>query len=96
MERALGRDIPAGTQMCVWPRPRAPVQHGVLGEPAEATSEEGRRHVCSARVGVPAHARRDRSGYFFQSVGPAGSHGFHVDLAIDRQWYLELRELGSV
>ena len=35
-------------------------------------------------------------GFFFQSVGPAGSHGFHVDLAVDRQWYLELRELGSV
>ena len=35
-------------------------------------------------------------GFFFQSVGPTGSPGFHVDLAIDRQWYLELRALGSV
>jgi hypothetical protein len=33
---------------------------------------------------------------FFRPVGPAGSHGFHADLAIDRRWYLELRELGSV
>ncbi len=36
------------------------------------------------------------AGFFFASVGPSGSHGFHVDLAIDREDYLELRELGSV
>lgn len=32
---------------------------------------------------------------FFQTVGPTGSHGVHVDLAVRRQWYLELGELGS-
>ena len=35
------------------------------------------------------------SGFFFASGGPTGSHGFGVDLAIGRERYLELRELGS-
>jgi hypothetical protein len=35
------------------------------------------------------------SGFFFASVGPTGSHGFGVDLALGTERYLELRELGS-
>ncbi len=35
------------------------------------------------------------SGFFFASVGPTGSHGFGVDMAIGRQRHLERRELGS-
>ena len=35
------------------------------------------------------------TGFFFQSVGPNGCHGFLADLTVGRDWYLELRDLGS-
>jgi hypothetical protein len=34
-------------------------------------------------------------GFFFATSGPNGSHGFAVQLAIGRELYLELAELGS-
>jgi hypothetical protein len=34
-------------------------------------------------------------GTFFESIGPAGFHGFRVQVEIDRELYVELGELGS-
>jgi hypothetical protein len=35
------------------------------------------------------------NGFFFATFGPTGSHGFGVQTTIDRELYIELRELGS-
>jgi hypothetical protein len=34
-------------------------------------------------------------GFFFATVGPTGSHGFGVQVAIGRERYMELGDLGS-
>jgi hypothetical protein len=50
------------------------------------------------RADIPENrltADETASGFFFASVGPTGSHGFGVDLALGTERHLELRELGS-
>jgi hypothetical protein len=51
----------------------------------------GRTDIPESRLAAGETA----SGFFFASVGPTGSHGFGVDLALGTERYLELRELGS-
>jgi hypothetical protein len=51
----------------------------------------GRRDTPEDRLAVGETA----DGFFFATVGPGGSHGFGVQLAVDNEMYLELGELGS-
>ena len=50
-----------------------------------------RKDAPAARLTTGETAR----GFFFQSTGPNGCHGFLADLTVERDWYLELRDLGS-
>ena len=71
-----------------------PVGQDVTGDFPRAVPVriDGRTDIPASRL----KAGETVTGSFFASVGPTGSHGFIVDVTIDRQAYLELRELGSV
>lgn len=70
-----------------------------VGEEATNRFDRAVPVVFAGRTDIPTfRLRPDETveGFFRSTVGPTGSHGFRVDIVIRREWYLELRELGSV
>jgi hypothetical protein len=58
---------------------------------AQPVEFRGRRDTPDDRLTEGESA----NGFFRATVGPGGSHGFGVDVQVERELYLELGELGS-
>jgi hypothetical protein len=69
-----------------------------IGEDVTSTPEHAMPVNIRGRTDIPEGrltAGETATGFFFATSGPTGSHGFGVEMAIGRERYLELRELGS-
>lgn len=58
---------------------------------AQPVQVQGRSDTPGARLAP----REIAEGSFFATIGPKGFHGFRVQIEVNRELYLELRELGT-